>query len=202
MLACAAAFGQVSIDALVDSTVEHARKEFNVPSISVAVVKDGKVVLAKGYGVRRLGSPEPMTERTLVGIGSNTKAFSAAALAMLVDEMLVDEKKLSWDDRVIDKLPEFALSDAYATREMRIRDLTCHRSGLALGAGYLMFWPGTDLSASDILYRLRFVPLAGGFRAGFAYDNVLYDVIGAVVEKVSGKSWQRFISERFFEPSA
>ncbi len=119
ILACAAAFGQVSIDALVDSTVEHARKEFNVPGISVAVVKDGKVVLAKGYGVRRLGSPEPMTERTLVGIGSNTKAFSAAALAMLVDE-----KKLSWDDRVIDKLPEFALSDAYVTREMRIRDLT------------------------------------------------------------------------------
>jgi len=95
------------MEALVDSTVEHARKEFNVPGISVAVVKDGKVVLAKGYGVRRMGSPEPMSERTLVGIGSNTKAFTAAALAMLVDE-----KKLSWDDRVIDRLPEFALSGA------------------------------------------------------------------------------------------
>jgi CubicO group peptidase (beta-lactamase class C family) len=107
-------------------------------------------VLAKGYGVRRLGSPEPMTERTLVGIASNTKAFSAAALAMLVDE-----KKLSWDNRVIDKQPEFALSDAYVTREIRICDLTCHRSGLTLGAGDLMFWPGADLSAS--IYFTGFV---------------------------------------------
>jgi CubicO group peptidase (beta-lactamase class C family) len=183
------------LQSLVDATVERARKEFNVPGISVAVVKDGKVVLAKGYGVRRLGADGPMSEKTLVGIASNTKAFSSAALAMLVDE-----GKLSWDDRVIDRLPEFAMSDPYVTREMRIRDLPCHRSGLSLGAGDLMFFPPSDLSESDILYRLRFVPLTGGFRAGYAYDNILYNVMGAVVAKVSGKPWAEFIRDRFFVP--
>lgn len=179
----------------VDATVERARKEFNVPGISVAVVKDGKVVLAKGYGIRTLGHPEPMTADTLVGIASNSKAFSSAALAMLVEE-----GKLHWDDRVVDRLPGFQMSDAYVTREMRIRDLPCHRSGLGLGAGDLMFWPASNLSAEDVLYRLRFIPLASSFRANYAYDNVLYNVIGAVIQSVSGKPWAEFIHDRFFVP--
>jgi CubicO group peptidase (beta-lactamase class C family) len=183
------------ITALTDATVQHARTEFNVPGISVAIVKDGKVVLSKGYGVRRLGEPAPMSDRTLVGIASNSKAFTDAALALLVDE-----GKLKWDDRVIDRLPEFALSDAYVTREMRIRDLPAHRSGLGLGAGDLMFWPATNLSTADVIYRLRFVPLETSFRSQYAYDNVLYNVIGAVIEKVSGQSWSRFIHDRFFVP--
>ena len=120
-----------------------------------------------------------MSNRTLVGIASNSKAFTSAALALLVDE-----GKLRWDDRVIDRLPEFALSDAYVTREMRIRDLPAHRSGLALGAGDLMFWPASNLSTADIIFRLRFVPLETSFRSQYAYDNVLYNVIGALIEKV------------------
>jgi CubicO group peptidase (beta-lactamase class C family) len=183
------------ITALADSTVERVRKEFNVPGISVAVVKDGKVVLSKGYGVRRLGDAAPMTDRTLVGIASNSKAFTCAALALLVDE-----GKLNWDDRVIDRLPEFALSDAYVTREMRVRDLTAHRSGLGLGAGDLMFWPASNLSSADVIYRLRFVPLETSFRSQYAYDNVLYNVIGALIEKVSGQPWGQFIHDRFFVP--
>ncbi len=183
------------INVLVDTIVEHSRKEFNVPGISVGVVKDGKVAFSKGYGVRRLGDPAPMSDRTLVGIASNSKAFTSAALALLVDE-----GKLAWDDRVIDRLPEFALSDAYVTREMRIRDLPAHRSGLALGAGDLMFWPASNLSNADILYRLRFVPLATSFRSQYAYDNVLYNVIGALIQKVSGQSWAAFIHDRFFVP--
>ena len=186
---------QVKIETVVDSVVERARKEFNVPGISVAIVKDGKVVFARGYGVRKLGDTAPMTENTLVGIASNTKAFSSAALAMLVEE-----GKLKWDDRVVDKLPGFQLSDAYVTREMRIRDLPCHRSGLALGAGDLMFWPQSDLTAADVLYRLRFIPLAASFRSTYAYDNVLYNVIGAVIQSVSGKRWDDFIHDRFFVP--
>ena len=181
--------------AYLDDTVERVRKAFNVPGIAVAVVKDGQVVVAKGYGVRRLGDPAPVTPRTLFGIASNTKIFTAAALAMLVEE-----GKLAWDDRVVDRLPGFQMSDPYVTREMRIRDLLCHRSGLGLGAGDLMFFPATDLTAADILYRLRFVPQATSFRSEYAYDNILYTVAGAVIQQVSGKPWATFIQERFFAP--
>ena len=181
--------------AYLDDAVERARKAFDVPGIAVAVVKDGKVVVAKGYGVRRVGDPAPVTTRTLFGIASNTKIFTAAALAMLVEE-----GKLAWEDRVVDRLPGFQMSDPYVTREMRIRDLLCHRSGLGLGAGDLMFFPATDLSEADILYRLRFVPLATSFRSEYAYDNILYTVAGAVIRQVSGRPWAAFIQERFFAP--
>ena len=179
----------------LDDVVEHARKEFNVPGIAVAVVKDGKVVAEKGYGVRRLGGPAPITPHTIFGIASNSKLFTSAALAMLVDE-----GKLDWDDRVVDRLPGFQMSDAYVTREMRIRDLLCHRSGLPLGGGDLMFWPASDLTADQINYRLRFVPLETSFRSAYAYDNILYNSAGALIKQISGKSWAEFIRERFFIP--
>ena len=179
----------------LDKVVDRAQHEFNVPGIAVAVVKDGKVVALKGYGVRRLGDPAPVTPHTIFGIASNTKAFTSAALAMLVDE-----GKLDWDDRVVDRLPGFQMSDAYVTREMRIRDLLCHRSGLSLGAGDLLFWPATDFTAEQISYRMRFVPLSTSFRGTYAYDNILYNTAGAVIEKLSGVSWADFIRQRFFEP--
>ena len=181
--------------AYLDDTVERVRQAFNVPGIAVAVVKDGKVVVAKGYGVRKLGDPAPVTPRTLFGIASNTKIFTAAALAMLVEE-----GRLAWDDRVVDRLPGFQMRDPYVTREMRIRDLLCHRSGLGLGAGDLMFFPATDLTEADLLYRLRFVPLATSFRSEYAYDNILYTVAGAVIQQVSGQPWAAFIQARFFAP--
>jgi CubicO group peptidase (beta-lactamase class C family) len=187
--------GPLFAQAYLDEAVEQARRAFKVPGIAVAVVKDGKVVVAKGYGVRRLGDPAPITPRTRFGIASNTKIFTAAALAMLVDE-----GKLAWDDRVVDRLPGFQMSDPYVTHEMRIRDLLCHRSGLGLGAGDLMFFPATDLTDADIIYRLRFVPLATSFRSAYAYDNILYTVAGAVIQQVSGKAWAPFIQERFFAP--
>jgi CubicO group peptidase (beta-lactamase class C family) len=179
----------------LDTVVERARKEFNVPGIAVAVVKDGHVVALKGYGMRRLGNPAPVTPHTIFGIASNSKIFTSAALAMLVDE-----GKLDWDDRVVDRQPGFQMSDAYVSREMRIRDLLCHRSGLPLGGGDLMFWPASDFTADQINYRLRFVPLATSFRSAYAYDNVLYNSAGAVIRQVSGKPWADFIRERFFTP--
>jgi CubicO group peptidase (beta-lactamase class C family) len=179
----------------LDGVVERARKEFNVPGIAIVVVKDGKVVTEKGYGVRRLGDPAPVTVHTLFGIASNTKIFTSAALAMLVDE-----GKIDWNDRVVDRLPGFQMSDAYVTREMRIRDLLCHRSGLPLGGGDLMFWPATDLTADQINYRLRFVPLETSFRSTYAYDNILYNIAGALIQQVSGQSWADFIKAHFFGP--
>lgn len=170
-------------------------KEFDVPGLAVAIVKDGKLVLAKGYGVRKLGAPTPVDENTLFGIASNTKAFTAALLAMLVDE-----GKITWDDPVIKHLPGFQLYDPYVTREMTIRDLLTHRSGLGLGAGDLLWWPPTDYSRDEIVRRFRFVKPASSFRSRYAYDNVLYLVAGQVIAAVTGKSWDDVIKERIFTP--
>src|SRR5262249_1130405 len=179
----------------LDAYVARALKEFEVPGLAIAVVKDGKVALAKGYGVRRLGETAPLDEKTLFGIASNTKAFTAAALAILVDE-----GKISWDDPVTKHLPGFQMYDPYVTREMTVRDLLTHRSGLGLGAGDLLFFPPTTFTREEIVARLRYIKPATSFRSKYAYDNVLYLVAGQVVAAVSGKSWDDFIKERIFAP--
>src|SRR5882724_514587 len=179
----------------LDAFTARVLKEFEVPGLAVAIVKDGRVVLAKGYGVRKLGEATPVDENTLFGIASNTKAFTAAALAMLVDE-----GKISWDDAVTKHLPAFQLYDPYVTREMTIRDLLTHRSGLGLGAGDLLWWPPTDYSREEIIRRFRNVRPATSFRSRYAYDNVLYMVAGQVVAAVTGKTWDDFIKERIFIP--
>jgi CubicO group peptidase (beta-lactamase class C family) len=166
-------------------------KSFEVPGLALAVVKDGKVLLAKGYGVRRMGDPAPVDGKTQFGIASNTKVFTATALALLVEE-----GKLAWDAPVIRYLPGFAMYDPYVTRELTIRDLLVHRSGLGLGAGDLLWWPPSSYDRKEIAYRLRFIKPATSFRSAYAYDNVLYGVAGEVIEAVSGKSWEDFVSSR------
>ncbi len=178
-----------------DAYVEGVRKQFDVPGIAVAIIKDGKVVLERGYGVRSIETRQPVDAHTMFAIASNTKAFTAACLSILADE-----GKLELDDRVIDHLPWFRMSDPYITREMRVRDLLVHRSGLGLGAGDLMFWPATTYSTEEIVRRLREVPIKGGFRAQYAYDNVLYGVAQLVIEEASGQSYEEFLRTRIFEP--
>ena len=175
--------------------VDSARKQFDVPGIAVAIVKDGQVVFEQGFGVRELGKPDPVDARTLFAIASNTKAFTAASL-----QMLAEEGKLNMDDRVIDHLPWFQMSDPYVTREMRIRDLLAHRSGLGLGAGDLLYWPPTSYSTREVVERLRNVPLATSFRSAYAYDNILFAVATLVIEQVSGQSYADFIRNRIFKP--
>ena len=192
---CPAQTASSSIPQDLDTLSARILKEFEVPGLAVAIVKDGKVLLAKGYGVRKLGEQTPVDENTLFGIASNTKAFTSAALAMLVDE-----GKITWDDQVIKHLPGFQLYDSYVTREMTIRDLLTHRSGLGLGAGDLLWWPPTDYSRDEIIRRFRYVKPATSFRSRYAYDNVLYMIAGQVVAAVSGKSWDDFIKERIFTP--
>ncbi|HEX7154661.1 MAG TPA: serine hydrolase [Thermoanaerobaculia bacterium] len=187
------AFAQPKPD--LDTTVRRAMQAFEVPGIAVAIVKDGKVVLTKGYGVRKLGDPAPVTTETLFGIASLTKAFTATALAILVDE-----GKLRWDDRVIEHLPHFQMYDPYVTREMTVRDLLVHRSGLGLGAGDLLFWPESTYTADEIVQRIRHIKPATSFRSAYAYDNILYVVAGEVVEAVSGQTWDEFTRTRIFAP--
>ena len=175
----------------LDGYVRRVMQTFTVPGLSVAIVKDGKVVLAKGYGVRRMGNPAPVDERTRFGIASNTKLFTATALALLVEE-----GKLEWDAPVIRYLPWFAMYDPYVTRELSVRDLLVHRSGLGLGAGDLLWWPPSTYDRKEIARRLRFIPPATSFRSAYAYDNVLYIVAGEVIEAVSGQVWEDFVRTR------
>jgi CubicO group peptidase (beta-lactamase class C family) len=179
----------------IDRTVASAMKAFQVPGVAVGIVKDGKLIFAKGYGVREIGKSGRIDPETLFQIGSNTKAFTAAALAILVDE-----GKLRWDDKVIDHLPQFRLYDPYVTREFTIRDLLTHRSGLGLGAGDLMFFPATDMSRDEIIHGLRYLKPASSFRSTFAYDNLLYMVAGQIIPVVTGKSWEDFVTGRIFGP--
>jgi CubicO group peptidase (beta-lactamase class C family) len=178
----------------LDAWVARAMAEFHTPGVAMAIVKDSRVLFSKGFGVRRLGSPEKVDEDTLFGIASNTKAFTAAALAMLVDE-----GKIKWDDRVIDHLPSFRMSDPYVTREITVRDLLTHRSGMGLGAGDLMFFPDSDFTREQIVFNQRYIPLATSFRSAYAYDNVLYLVAGQIIPAVTGKTWDDFIRERIFD---
>jgi CubicO group peptidase (beta-lactamase class C family) len=178
----------------LDAWVQRAMAAFEVPGLSLAIVKDGSVVVARGYGVRRLGEPAAVDARTLFGIASNTKVFTATALGILVDE-----GRIRWDARVIDYLPWFQMSDPYVTREMTVRDLLVHRSGLGLGAGDLLWWPASTYTRREIARRLRYIPLATSFRSAYAYDNVLYLVAGEVIEAVSGQTWEAFVRSRILE---
>jgi CubicO group peptidase (beta-lactamase class C family) len=179
----------------LDADVARVMKTFDVPGIAIAIVKDGKVVTTRGFGVRKLGQPAPVDGNTLFEIASNSKAFTAAALAMLVDE-----GKLAWDDPVTKHLPGFQMYDAYVTHEMTVRDLLTHRSGLGLGAGDLLWWPSTHFSTDEIIEKLRYVKPATSFRSAYAYDNLLYIVAGKIVAAKSGKSWGDTIREKILDP--
>ena len=180
----------------IDSLVDKTMKTFDVPGIAVAIVKDDKVIFSKGYGVRSLNTMQKTDANTLFGIASNTKAFTAAALGILIDD-----KKLSWDDKVIDYIPEFRLYNPYVTEEFTIRDLLTHRSGLGLGAGDLMIWPGlNNFTKNDIIHNLRYLKPVSGFRSKFDYDNLLYIVAGEVIARASGMSWEDFIETRIMKP--
>ncbi len=181
--------------AAFDALVADVQRRFDVPGVAVAIVQDGRVLLERGYGLRERGKPEPVDARTLFAIASNTKAFTAAAL-----NMLQDDGKLKTTDRVIDHLPWFRMSDPYVTREMRIQDLLSHRSGLGLGAGDLLYWPTTTYTTREVAERLKDVPLAGGFRERYAYDNILFGVAQLVVEEVAGMPFKQFLASRIFRP--
>lgn len=175
-----------------DTSVGKAVAEWRTPGLAIAVIKDGQVVFSKGYGVRELGKPAPVDTHTLFAIGSTTKAMTAALVGMLVDE-----NKLSWDDPVIKHLPWFQLKDPYLTREITVRDLLTHRGGLG-NADYL--WYGQSLEPQEILSRVRLIEPAYSLRSSFIYQNVMYAAAGAVIEAVSGQTWEQVMRARIFEP--
>jgi len=195
VLACCAAL-PVSAQQLerteLDAYVLKALKEWEVPGLALAVIKDDSVLVAQGYGIRRLGSTEPVDAHTLFAIASTTKAMTAACVGMLVDE-----KKLTWDDPVTKHLPGFQLSDPYVTRELTVRDLLSHRTGLARGDG---LWYRSPYDREEILERIRYLKPSWGFRSRYGYQNIMFVAAGQVVSEVSGMPWDDFIAQRLFAP--
>lgn len=178
-----------------EQRVEQLRKDIGVPGVSIAIVEDGKVTLAHGWGVRDITTDKVVDADTIFFTGSTGKAFTNAALATLVDE-----GKMSWDDKVIDHMPDFRMWDPWVTREMTIRDLLVHRSGLGLGQGDLLFLPNSTLSRKETVRRIRYLKPATSFRSGYAYDNILYMAAGQLIEEVSGKTWEQYIHDHVFGP--
>lgn len=189
------AFGQIE-EKKLDELIQNTLKTFDVPGISVGVIKDGKVVYSKGFGVRSLTNNQKMTDETLVGIASNSKGFTATALAMLADE-----GKLKFDDKVSKYIPEFQMNDAYVSQEVTIKDLITHRAGLGLGQGDLMFFPeGGPLTVNDIIHNVRYLKPENPFRSNLDYNNIMFIVAGEVIHRVSGLSWADFIEQRILKP--
>jgi CubicO group peptidase (beta-lactamase class C family) len=194
-LVVAAASASADPPAGFERRVEQLRKEFGVPGVSIAIVEDGKVTLAHGWGVRDITTNQPVDADTIFFTGSTGKAFTNAALATLVDE-----GKIKWDDKVIDHMPDFRMWDPWVTREMTIRDLLVHRSGLGLGEGDLLFLPNSTLSRKETVRRIRYLKPATSFRSGYAYDNILYMAAGQLIEEVSGETWEQYVHDHVFGP--
>lgn len=176
----------------LDDYVNKALRDWQVPGVAIAIVKNDQIIFAKGYGVRKLGEPTPVDERTLFAIGSSSKAFTAAAVAMLVDE-----GKVKWDDPVTKYLPGFEVFDPYVTRELTVRDLLTHRSGLQRGD---FLWYGSEIDRDEILRRTRYLKPSWSLRSTFGYQNLMYLAAGQLIARVSGKSWDDFIRQRLFAP--
>lgn len=176
----------------LDQYIRQEQNVWSVPGLAVAVVKDGKIILCRGYGQKRMDSDNPVDSTTIFGIASTTKAMTAAAMGMLVDE-----GKVKWDDRVVDHWPEFQLFDPYVTRELRVRDLFTHNAGLG-NADFL--WFGSNFDSEEILRRLRYAKPAYSFRAGYTYQNIMYLAAGELIERLSGQPWRLFLQKRIFDP--
>src|SRR5690606_694429 len=188
-------FGQVE-EKKLDELIQNTLKTFDVPGMSVGIIKDGNVVYAKGFGVNSLAAKNKMDENTLVGIASNSKGFTGTALAILADE-----GKLNWDDKVTKYIPEFQMYDPYLTQEVTIKDLVTHRTGLGLGQGDLMFFPeGGNLTVKDIVHNVRYLKPENRFRSTLDYNNIMFIVAGEVITRISSLTWAEFIEQRILKP--
>ena len=177
----------------IEEYIESALQEWNIPGGAVAIIKDDQVLSSRGYGSREIGKNEPVTQETLFGIGSCSKAFTATLIGMLVDD-----GSLNWDDKIIHFLPEFKLYDPWITNEVTLRDMLSHRTGLQRCIRLL--YRDKIFNCEDIIRRMHYIKPLGEFRTRFSYNNPHYNVAGNIAEVVTGKPWKTLISERIFQP--
>lgn len=195
LLISAVGFTQVRKDyQQLDSYIDAAVNQFEIPGLAVGIIKNGEIVLANGYGYANTATKTEVDENTVFGIASCSKAFTAACIAILVDE-----GKLDWNDHVVDILPHFQLHDTYITRELTVEDLLCHRSGYETFDGDLL-WYGTDYSREEVVSRFKYRENPYSFREQFGYSNLMFIIAGEVIREVSGMSWEDFIEEKIFIP--
>lgn len=178
----------------LDQYVADVQQKFSVPGLSIGLVKDGKIVLAKGYGLSRIDNAAPVDENTLFNIASNSKAFTATAIAMLVED-----GKVNWEDKVIDHLPWFKLSDDYVNANLTVRDLFVHQSGIPAYVNDILLFPPSTFSRKELLEKLKDVKLKYDFRSVYAYDNILYLAAGEIIEAKAKMSFERFVKEKIFD---
>ncbi len=178
----------------LEAFIQEAMASWKIPGLAIGVVKDDELVFAQGFGEREIGTGSPVDANTIFAIGSNTKAFTVTALGLLIQE-----GQLSWDDPVLKYLPGFQLSDPYVTREIKVRDLLCHRSGLPTWGGDLLSY-GSTYTQDEILHRIRHIPLTLSFRSDYGYSNMMFSAAGKVVTAVTQSSWETFIQQRLFQP--
>ena len=191
-LMASAQIDEVKLDKLVQETLT----TFDVPGISVGILKDDKIVYSRGHGVRSLTTNKPMDADTKVGVASNSKGFTCFALAMMVDA-----GKLNWNDKVRKHIPEFQLAEPWVSENFTVRDLVTHRSGMSLGAGDLMFFPeGSDFTTADVIDNVKYLEPESSFRSTFRYNNNMYIIAGEVLKRVSGMSWEVFIETKIMKP--
>ena len=179
-----------SLDAFISKQV----KDYNIPGLAIGIIKDNQIVFEKGYGITSTIDSFPVTTQTVFPIMSCTKAFTAAAMGILVDE-----GKINWNDMVIKYLLDFKLSDPWITKHLTIADILSHRSGLESYEGDLL-WYGTSYSRQEIVKRMQYSPIRNNFRSDYGYNNVMYLVAGLIIEKVTGQTWDNFIKAKFFLP--
>ncbi|WP_164078344.1 serine hydrolase [Alteromonas facilis] len=185
-----------NLETTLENVIPRALIAFNTPGLSIAIVNSEKVLYQKGFGFRDLNSLSPVTASTYFRLASTSKAFTATSVAMQVAQ-----GKLNWDDRVIDHLPEFRMYDPYVTREMTVRDLLTHRSGLGAFAGDAMLWPEpASFSRTEIVNNLRFLTPQYSFRAQYAYSNVMYITAAEVVAKLVEQDWSEYVDTHIFAP--
>ncbi len=176
----------------IDADVDRAMQALHVPGVAVGVIVDGKVILAKGYGVREAGQPALVDADTLFDIGSMTKSFTATAVAAMVDD-----GKLEWDKPVVDYLPWFRLYDPIATQLITPRDLLTHRSGLPR---HDFIRISTYLSREELVHRVRYLEPSATFRQKFQYNNLMYVTAGYLAGFEAGTTWEDLVKQRIFVP--
>ena len=186
-----AAAAQQGLDGL-DAEIEQMIGDWGIPGAAVVVIQDDEITFAQGFGVREIGGGDPVDEHTIFAVGSTSKAFTAAAIAMLVDE-----GKVGWDDPIVDHVPIFRLSDPYITRDLRVRDLMSHNSGLMRGD---RLWYASGRSREEVLEQVRHQPVTFPLRSTFQYNNTTWIAAGEVIENAAGMSWDDFVASRIFRP--
>ena len=178
----------------IDTYIQSAMKEWKMPGFAVAIVKNDSIVFAKGYGVKDIRTNEPVNENTLFMIASCTKAFTTAALSILVDQ-----GKIKWEDPVTKYLPDFQMYDTWVTKHMMIKDLVTHRSGLETFSGDIL-WLGSTYDSKEVIRRSQFLKPTSSFRSKYGYQNIMFSVAGSIVPAVTDTTWGEYINAHIFKP--